>query len=68
MPRNPPSSKWAKYKTPRNARTRRGVEVTLGEEARERLDELVQRSAWGGTKSAVIEALIMSARLDGRMK
>jgi predicted DNA-binding protein len=58
MSRNPKTSPW--YSTPRTARTRRGVELTLSNEAHERLDRLAK--VYGG-KSAAVERLIMEAKL-----
>lgn len=58
MSSNPKDSPW--YSTPRNARKRRGVEVTLSDEARAKLDKLVKKSKT--SRSAVVEALIMEAK------
>jgi hypothetical protein len=46
----------------RSARQRRGVELTLGDEARARLDAL----AVGSTRSAVVESLILRVPLNGK--
>lgn len=62
MTGNPKSSPW--YTTPRPKRKRRGLEITLSDEAREMLERLAAR--WcDGNKSACVEALIMN-RLGAR--
>ncbi len=55
MTGNPKQSKW--YATPRTARKRKKLEITLSDEARAKLD----RMAGKGQKSAVIERLILGA-------
>jgi hypothetical protein len=52
---NPKQSKW--YATPRDARKRKKIEISLSDEAREKLDRL----AAGGHRSPVIERLILEA-------
>lgn len=52
---NPKSSPWRN--TPRDARKRKKLEISLSDEAREKLDRL----AAGGHRSAVIERLILDA-------
>jgi hypothetical protein len=52
---NPKTSKW--YATPRDARKRKKLEITLSDEAREKLE----RMAGIGGKSALIERLILEA-------
>lgn len=59
MAGNPKSSEW--YSTPRDRRARKGVEVTLSDEARARLDAIAKKR--GETRSAIVEALIMAAKL-----
>ncbi len=60
---NPVESEW--YSTPREKRKRKGVEVTLSDEARKELNALAK----GSTMSAVIEAwLIRKARARAAAK
>ncbi|MEJ7728246.1 MAG: ribbon-helix-helix domain-containing protein [Polyangiaceae bacterium] len=58
MPGNPKDSEW--YSTPRAARKRRGIELTLPPECIERLDRLAK--AAGKSRSEVVEALIRSTK------
>ncbi len=59
MPGNPQDSKW--FATPRAARTRKPLAVTLSDEARGFLEHL---AALGGVSlSAVVESLILGATL-----
>jgi len=46
--------------TPRNQRTRRGLEITLSDKARERLDALAKRHE--KSRSQIVEELILAAR------
>ena len=55
MAGNPKTSKW--YATARDARVRKKIEISLSDEAREKLERLAD----GGHRSPVIEALIMAA-------
>lgn len=57
MAGNPKDSPW--YSTPRTERRRKGIEVTLPDEALERLERLARARKL--SRSAVIEALIMEA-------
>lgn len=57
MTSNPKSSPW--YSTPKAKRRRKGLEVTLSDEARARLEALAD--AEGVSLSAMVEALILSA-------
>jgi len=52
---NPVDSEW--YSTPRDKRKRKGVEITLSDDARKELNALAK----GSTMSAVIEAWLMRA-------
>ena len=54
---NPPTSKW--YSTPEAERHRKHLQITLSDEAQEKVSRLA--AAAGGSRSAVIEALIMAA-------
>jgi hypothetical protein len=56
MPGNPKTSKW--YATPRSARKRKKLEITLSDEARARLEILAEKR--GLTLSATVEALILA--------
>lgn len=56
MGRNKPGSKW--WGTPRELRVRKPLTVTITDEAREKLERL---SGEGGSKSAVVERLIIEA-------
>lgn len=58
MAGNPKDSKW--YATPRTARARKGIEVTLSEAARDKLEELARGR--GVSRSQVIEALVLAAK------
>jgi hypothetical protein len=58
MAGNPKDSKWRSV--PRAERGRKGVEIMLGEEARAKLERLVQKHELR-TKSAVVEDLILEA-------
>lgn len=60
MPGNPKDSEW--YSTPKERRKRKGIEVTLPDEVRDRLDALAD--ARGLSRSAVIEQLVMAAPLS----
>jgi len=57
MSSNPKASRW--YSTPAEARKRRGVQVTLSDEARAKL--LLLSVATGEPKSAIVERLIVAA-------
>jgi hypothetical protein len=59
MSGNPKSSEW--YSTPRGKRARKGVEVMLSDEARERLGRMAK--ARKVSRSAVVEELVMGAPL-----
>jgi hypothetical protein len=62
MPGNPKDSEW--YSTPRGKRVRKGIEVTLSDEARDRLERMAK--ARKVSRAAVIEALIMATPIrDG---
>ena len=61
MGRNAKDSEW--YSTPRAARTRKGIEVTLPDAALERLEKIA--TARGVSRSQVVEALVMAAPLRG---
>jgi hypothetical protein len=54
---NPRRSDW--YSTPRDARRRKPVALTLSDAARARLDELAE--ARGESRSATVEALVLAA-------
>lgn len=56
MTGNPKSSPWRS--TPRSKRKRRGIQLTLSDEAVRALEELAD----GESKSAVVERLILSKR------
>jgi len=56
MPSNPKESKW--YATPKEARNRKPIGITLSDEARDRLDRMAK--ARKQSRSAVIEEMIMS--------
>jgi predicted transcriptional regulator len=58
MAGNPKTSAW--YSTPQAKRKRKGLEVTLSDEAREKLDALA--AAWSMPRSQVVEALVMAAK------
>jgi hypothetical protein len=60
MAGNPKTSKWYGGAA-RSVRKRKGVEITLGAEAREKLERLAQAHELG-TKSAVVEDLILDAK------
>lgn len=64
MSGNPKDSEW--YSTPRSKRKRRGIEITLSDEARQRLDELAEERIQ--LKSAVVEDLIMQAPRKGKKR
>ena len=65
MAGNPKSSEW--YSTPKDKRKRKGIEVTLSDEARERLDALADQH--NVSRSVMVEQLIVSAPLRaGRKK
>lgn len=55
---NPPDSKW--FATPRAARNRKPLSVTLSDEARAKLEALAE--AHGFTLSAAVEALVLKAK------
>jgi hypothetical protein len=57
MSSNPKTSPW--YSTPKSKRHRKGIEVTISDEAREKLDRL---AAQYGSRSAAVEALILGAK------
>jgi DNA-binding TFAR19-related protein (PDSD5 family) len=59
MPGNPKKSEW--YSTPVAARKRKPMQVTLSDEAQERLEKIVK--ARKSTKSAVVESLILDASI-----
>ncbi len=62
MAGNPKDSEW--YSTPKSKRRRKGIEVTLPDEALERLNALADQH--GVSRSAMVEALIMASPLRGR--
>ncbi len=55
---NPKASAW--YSTPNAKRRRKGVELTLSDEAREKLKRLAKKR--GVSMSAVVEELIREAK------
>lgn len=57
MGRNAKDSEW--YSTPRTARKRKGIEVTLSDDALGRLEKMAK--ARGVSRSQVIDELVMSA-------
>jgi hypothetical protein len=57
MAGNPKDSQW--YSTPREKRARKGIEVTLPDEALNRLERMAK--ARKVSRSQVVEALIMAA-------
>jgi predicted DNA-binding protein len=59
MPGNPKDSPW--YSTPRSERKKKGTELMLSDEARERLEKLAKKH--GVSKSEMVEQLIMEAPL-----
>jgi len=63
MSSNPKTSKW--YATPRHLRHKRKVEVSLTPDAAARLVTLAKESA--KTRSAVVEALIMAAKVSAAL-
>ncbi len=56
MSGNPKKSPW--YSTPKAKRVRKGIELTITDEAREKLDRLADRY---GSRSAAVEKLILEA-------
>ncbi len=58
MTGNPKASAW--YSTPNAKRRRKGVEVTLSDEARAKLKRLARKR--GTSMSGVVEALILEAK------
>ena len=58
MTGNPKASPW--YSTPKAKRKRKGLEVTLSDEAREKLERLAARR--GESMSRVVESLILEAK------
>ena len=59
MTGNPKGSDW--YSTPRTERKRKGMQLTLSDEAVERLEKLAERRKT--SKSKVVEELVMAAPL-----
>ena len=61
MPGNPKDSTW--YSTPKEARKRKPIGVTLSDEAHERLEKMA--AARKLSRSQVIEDLIMTTHIRG---
>lgn len=57
---NPPDSKWHGYSTPRGERTRRGIELTLPDESRTKLEAMAKRLKL--SRSEVVEMLIRESK------
>lgn len=63
MPGNPKSSDW--YSTDRALRNRRGIELTLPDDARERLGVLETET--GESRSRVVEAILRLTLRKGEL-
>ena len=61
MPSNPKESQW--YSTPKAARQRKPIGITLSDEARDRLDRMSK--ARKVSRSQVVEDLIMETNIRG---
>jgi metal-responsive CopG/Arc/MetJ family transcriptional regulator len=64
MAGNPKDSEW--YSTPKDKRKRKGIEVTLPDEVRERLDALSDQH--NVSRSQMVERLIMAAPLRANIR
>ena len=62
MPSNPKESKW--YSTPKAARQRKPIGITLSDEARDRLDRMAKARKL--SRSEIIEEMIMTTHIRAR--